>query len=115
MTETQTNWLEEESKKLTIPTEHEELPSLKLIPNVIAEIEVDFKKPFQEWVSPEEQGKVVKKKIIPVTLNGQRMNWWLNVKNPVYREIITGGKTGQTKFKVLQTGTQKNTKYVLVK
>jgi len=116
MTEQTTiNWLEEESKKLTIPTEYEELPALKLIPNVIAEITIDFSKPFNEWISPEEQGKRTTKKIIPVVVNGNRMNWWLNVKNPVYREVITAGKTGQTVFKVLQTGTQKNTKYVLVK
>jgi hypothetical protein len=116
MTEQQNiNWLEEESKKLTIPTEYEELPSLKLTPNVIADITIDFSKPFQEWVSPEDGGKKVTKKIIPVVVNGQRMNWWLNVKNPVYREIVNAGKSGQTKFKVLQTGTQANTKYVLVK
>ena len=112
--ETQTNWLDEEAKKLTAPTTYEELPSLKLTPNVIAEITVDFSKPFQEWIG-ENQGKKVTKKIIPVQVAGQRLNWWLNVKNPVYREIVNLGKTGTKQFKVLQTGSQQNTKYVLVK
>ena len=112
--ETQTNWLDEESKKFTLQTDYEELPSLKLTPNVIAEITIDFTSPFREWVG-ENAGKQVTKKIIPVQLSGQKMVWWLNVKNPVYREIITAGKNGITKFKVLQTGSQQNTKYVLIK
>jgi len=113
MTEQQT-WLEDEAKQFKNTTEFEELPSLKLQPNVIAELTIDFSKPFQEWKG--EQGdKTITKKIVPVTLAGQRMNWWLNVKNPIYKEIILAGKNGTTQFKILQTGTQANTKYVCVK
>ena len=112
--ETQTNWLDAEAEQFTNTATYEELPSLKLQPNVIAEITIDFSKPFQEWHG-EQNGKTITKKIVPVTLAGNKMVWWLNVKNPVYREIIQAGKTGQTLFKVLQTGTQANTKYVLVK
>lgn len=107
-------WLDEEAKTFTAQATYEELPSLKLTPNVIAEITIDFSKPFQEWVG-ENNGKTVTKKIIPIVLAGTKMVWWLNIKNPVYREIITSGKAGTTAFKVLQTGTQANTKYVLVK
>lgn len=114
MTQQNLNWLEEENQKLAKQVEYEETPSLKMIPNVIADIEIDFSNPFKEWVS-ENQGKKITKKIIPVTLQGQKLVWWLNVKNPVYKEIIQAGKSGQTKFKILQTGTQQNTKYVLVK
>jgi hypothetical protein len=112
----QANWLNVEADKLTQPTQYEELPSLKLQPNVVTEFEIDFSKPFRDFMEKDEKGVVLKiTKIIPVTYNGNRMNFWLNVKNPVYREIITNGKTGQTKFKVLRTGSQQNTKYVLVK
>jgi hypothetical protein len=114
MTEQQTNWLEEESKQFTSTATYEELPSLKLQPNVIADLTIDFSKPFQVWTG-ENNGKTVTKKIIPVVLAGQRMVWWLNTKNPIYKEIITAGKNGVTQFKVLQTGTQQSTKYVLVK
>ena len=107
-------WLNEEMKQFTEQRTYEELPSLKLVPNVVTEIEVDFSKPFEKWVG-ETQGKSVTKKIIPILLNGNKMNWWLNVKNPVYSEIVKLGSQGQTKFKVLQTGSQANTKYVLVK
>lgn len=112
--ETQT-WLNEEAEKLKSPTDYESLPSLKLTPNVIAEITIEFSKPFQEWRGVDTKGKNVVKKIIPVTVNGTRMNWWLNVANPIYRELILAAKAGATSFKVLQTGTQASTKYVLVK
>lgn len=110
----ETTWLEEEAKQFSNNTTYEELPSLKLQPNVITEITIDFSKPFQDWKG-EQNGKTITKKIIPVTLSGTKMVWWLNVKNPVYKDIIQAGKLGQTQFKVLQTGTQANTKYVLVK
>src|SRR5690554_1424042 len=113
--ETQKTWLEEEEAKLAKPKNYEELPSLKLTPNVIAELEIDFSKPFEEWKGESQNGKPVTKKILPVIVSGTRMNWWLNIQNPVYPEIIRAGRTGQTKFKILQTGTAQNTKYVLVK
>jgi hypothetical protein len=107
-------WLGEEVKQLTEHKDYEELPSLKLIPNVITEITIDFSKPFEKWIG-DNNGKPVTKKIVPVLLNGNKMNWWLNIKNPVYADVIKLGSQGQTIFKVLQTGTQANTKYVLVK
>ena len=110
---TETNWREEEAKNLTSNTSYEQLLALKLQPNVVTEITVDFSKPFEKWQGQDTKGNIVTKKIIPVTVGGIRMNWWLNVKNPIYAEIIKA--VGQTTFKVLQTGTQANTKYVLVK
>ena len=107
------NWLKQEAAGLT-HAEYEELPSLKLTPNVITEMDVDFSKSFEKWTG-ESNGKTITKKILPVSVNGTRMNWWLNVKNPVYSEIVKGGLSGQKHFKVLQTGVQANTKYVLVK
>lgn len=114
MTEQQNTWLDDEAKKFTSNTTYEELPSLKLQPNVVAELEIDFSKPFEQWVG-ENNGKPVTKKIIPVKFAGTRMVWWLNVKNPIYKEIINLGRNNQNKIKVLQTGSQASTKYVLVK
>ena len=110
---TETNWREEEAKQLSTHTTFEELPNLKLQPNVVTEITIDFSKPFEKWTGNDAKGNPVTKKIIPCSVNGTRMNFWLNVKNPLYAEIIKAN--GQTTFKVLQTGTQANTKYVLVK
>lgn len=109
---TNTDWLAEEEKTFkNTDTTFEQLPSLKLVPNVITEFDIDFSKPFQKW--SDETNKTMKA-IIPVTVNGQKMNWWLNTKNPVYAEVIRAGKVGKTHFKILQTGTLKNTKYTLV-
>lgn len=107
-------WLDDEAKQIQTKTDYEDLPSLKLTPNVVTEIVVDFSKPFEKWTG-EANNKTITKKIIPVTVAGTRMNWWLNIKNPVYAEIVKQGQQGQNVFKVLQTGTQANTKYVLVK
>jgi len=110
-TETQkTNWLEDEAKTLKESAfDGERKPSLKLEENKLTTITVDFSEPFQKW----SDGEVVKK-IIPVKVGEVDLVWWLNVKNPVYGEIIKKGQEGQTVFKILQTGTQDKTKYNLV-
>lgn len=115
MTEQITNWLDTEAEQLTKHADYEKLPSLKLTPNVVTDIIVDSSVPFQEWSGEDSKGKPIKKKIIPVTVAGQKMNFWLNVKNPLYAEIVNSARAGQKSLKILQTGTQQNTKYVLVK
>jgi hypothetical protein len=117
MTEQPQNWLEIEAATLAKQqhSTYEELPSLKLTENVIAEFDIDFSKEFPSWQGEDGKGKLITKKIIPVIVNGTRMNWWLNVKNPAYKEVITAGKAGQTHFKIMQTGKQDKTKYVLIK
>lgn len=106
-------WLEEEIKATQSGTSSnfEKLPSLKLLPNKITEITVDFSQPFAKWAD-----KIHKqtKAIVPVTSNGTKMNFWLNVKNPLYAQICNAGKAGKTTFKILQTGSQAETKYNLV-
>ena len=115
MTNEQTDWLAEEAKLFAQNKDYEKLPSLKLTPNVVTEFVVDVSKPFQKWDGEDAKGQVIVKKIIPITVAGVKMNFWLNVRNPLYAEIISLCSQGQTTFKVLQTGTQQNTKYVLVK
>ena len=116
-TQTETNdWLTAEEATLSTNTGQtfEQLPSLKLMPNVITEMDIDASKPFQKWTDDSNVKKVTKA-IIPVTVNGSKQVWWLNTKNPIYSEIIRALKNGQTHFKILQTGTQAQTKYVMVK
>ncbi|NCD05882.1 MAG: hypothetical protein EOL97_07160 [Spirochaetia bacterium] len=110
------NWLQDEIDKIkeNSTTEYENIPSLKLQENVITEITIDFSKPFEKWTG-EQNGKTITKKIIPCTVNGVRMNWWLNVQNPIYSEILKLGNLGITNVKILQTGNQGNTKYLIVK
>ena len=110
---TNTDWLakEEETFKNT-NTNFQELPSLKLVKDTIVEFDIDFSNPFQKWDDDENK---TTKAIIPITQNGVKMNFWLNIKNPLYADIIRAGRSGQTHFKVLQTGTAKQTKYTLVK
>jgi hypothetical protein len=110
-----TDWLQQELNSQPKSQDYEELPSLKLTPNVITELVVDFSVPFTSWSGTDAKNNPITKKIIPVTVNGVRMNFWLNVKNPLYKDILSLGVAGVSTIKVLQTGTQANTKYVLVK
>lgn len=113
MTDTQTNWLDQEIADMEInsTSTFEKLPSLKLTPNKVVEIEVDFSKPFQKWADRIHKST---KAIIPITSAGTKMNFWLNVKNPLYAQLCSAGKKGTTKFKIIQTGTAQDTKYNLV-
>jgi len=111
-TEENKNWLIkelEEVKETSFDVERK--PALKLEENKICNMIIDFSQPFEKWNDNENKSV---KKIIPVHVGGVDLVWWLNVKNPIYHQIIELGAKGQTEFKVLQTGSQKNTKYTLV-
>ena len=108
------NWLNEEIEETkTQAFDGERKPAFKLEEGKIFEIDIDFSKPFDKWVDPNDNTSI--KKILPVKYKGEDKVWWLNVKNPIYQQILLAGKQGQTKFKVTQTGTGKNTKYSLLK
>lgn len=111
-TEEQKNWLTEELEQVKETSfDGERKPALKLEENKIVEMTIDFSQPFEKWTDTE-NGSL--KKIIPVCVGEVDLVWWLNVKNPIYHQVIEKGAVGQTVFKVLQTGSQKNTKYTLV-
>ena len=48
-------------------------------------------------------------------VDGIKKNFWLNTKNPLYRELLAEGKAGNNKVQIIQIGTQADTKYQLVK
>jgi len=107
------NWLEQESSQINVHDDYDELPSLQFVENKIITFEVDFSEPFIKWTG--KQGtKDVMKAIIPVTEKGEKKNLWLNVKNPLYGEIVKLGIKGQKIFKVMQSGNQAETKYNIV-
>jgi len=106
------NWLEQEvEENKSNAFDGEKLPALELKENVVVNITVDFSEPFDKW--KDEENKTIKA-IIPVEVKGEKLVWWLNVKNPMYGQIIQKGLQGENVFKVMQTGTQKNTRYNFV-
>ena len=106
------NWLTEELKELEQNSfEGQALPALKLEEGKITVFEVDFSKPFDKWTDP----KGVVKKILPVIHNGEKKVFWVNTRNPKYREIIDEGTKGVTLFKVFRTGQKQDTRYNLIK
>jgi hypothetical protein len=114
--ETETkNWAEKEAEEYTSHFDGEKLPALKLIENEITEISIDTSKPFDKWVNQEDS---TVKKIIPCMVAGNQYVWWLNVKNPLYSEIITKVALSYPEplvIKILQTGAKQSTRYTIVK
>ncbi len=106
------DWLKDELENTNTMGDFDKLPSLQFVENQTVEFSISHEDiPFKTWNDPVNK---VLKKIIPVTHEDIKKNLWLNVKNPLYKEILEKLNKGITHFKVLQTGTQSNTKYVLV-
>lgn len=112
MEQTNLSWLQQEEQQLQQnTTAYEKLESLQLKDGTMVTFTVDASKKFEEW--KDDKGTI--KKIIPVLHKGVRKNFWLNVKNPLYRELISLLVKGELDFTVATTGTQKDTVYKLVK
>ena len=106
------DWLNKELEDLSSEkAKIDRKPALKLEENKIYEMEIDFSKPWDKWTNPED-GNV--KKILPVKYGGVDSVWFLNVKNPCYRQILELGAKGQRKFKIIRVGAAKATRYNLV-
>lgn len=105
------NWLLKEAEEVSTSNSKERLEILKIEENKLYDLTVDFSKPFNKWVDPQ---TATVKKIIPVVHEGKQKVWFLNVKNPVYSEIIHLGLKGLFRFKITRTGKFKNTKYTLM-
>ena len=106
-------WIDEELST-TQQSGTEKLPGMKFQESILTEIEIDASRPFQKYTTQGDKGQIIKA-IIPVTHEGVKKLWWLNTRNPIYHEMLEQVKLGQTRFKILQTGSQQNTKYVLVR
>lgn len=107
------DWLKEEAEQINVHDDYDELPSIQFEENKITTFEVDFSNPFNKW-SGKQGNKEVMKAIIPVTEKGEKKNLWLNVKNPLYGDIVKRGTNGQTTFKVMQVGNKADTKYNII-
>ena len=106
------NWLKDELAKMKEQAPTADYPeALEFPEGKITTFTVDFSKEFVKW-----QGDDVVKKIIPVTdVSGTPKVIWLNVRNPLYKQILEAGEKGQKLFKVLRTGEKKATRYAIIK
>jgi len=108
------NWLsiEQAEIKQNINIIGDRKEALKIGDKQMVEVDIDFSKPFEKWIDPNNSKTI--RKIIPVKHDGKDMNFWLNPANPIYREILESGQKGQTHFKIMRTGIAKATRYVIV-
>ena len=107
-------WLNEEIKELEETQKEftgERLPYMKFEEKKIADVEIDITKPFTEWI---DTIKGTKKAIIELTHQDTKKVWFLNKRNPIYRTILKGIQAGNNKFKILQIGSQADTKYEVI-
>jgi hypothetical protein len=109
------NWLTHELARIAVEqpeTVFDRRPALKIEENKLVELEIDFSK---EWAKWEDQSNGVTKRIIPVKHEGAEKVFFLNTRNPLYKELLILGNSGVKSFKIMRTGQAKGTKYILVK
>jgi len=116
------DWFDVEMKNLesNAGVSFERLPSIsgKLEENKVNVVVIDASKPFEKWTDSSKQPVKVKA-VIPCVFKGERCNWWLNTKNPVYKDVVHACRDAKDKasviVKVMQTGSKENTKYIFIK
>ena len=116
-----TNWLEQEEKSIKTPMgDFEKLPAINTLfaENKIVKFYVNATAPFRKW-DDEKNDKI--KAIIPVLTKetNERMVFFLNISNPLYKDIVHVCREATDKskvyFAVIQTGTKQTTQYKIVK
>ena len=111
-------WIKEELAEMQQSFDGVALESFKPRENTQETVQVDISEPWRKWIHPEDG---IVKKIIPVVHEETEKNWWVNVKNPIYKKVLEKAdeaqKAGQKNviIKILRTGQMKNTRYVLIK
>jgi hypothetical protein len=108
------NWLQKELAEIqsTQVFDGEKKPALQFEESKITEFDIDISEEWTKWY--DEENKTTKK-IIPCKRGEVECVWWLNVRNPIYREVVEACASGETHFKIMQTGKGKSTKYAIVK
>ena len=105
------DWVKQELETTKPNQTYDKIPALKLEDGTITSFEVLTEIPPGIYTS--EEGTI--KRILAIMHKGERKNLWLNVKNPLYRDILMQLDSGNKKFTVSTTGKQKETRYTLVK
>ena len=114
------NWCSAELGELGVQEEivFEKRPALKFKPNTVTEVLIDFSAEWAKYQTTNMKQEPVFKAIIPCVCEKVEYFWWLNKRNPIYRELLKIGESNigkQVSVRILQTGSQATTKYVLVK
>lgn len=115
MTQQDMTWINEEVEQIGERKTYEKKPALKLEENKPVTVEVDLSVKPEKYTTDDRKGGKVTKVIIPVKVNGESFVWWLNVKNPIWKELLDAAKKGIFVHKIMQTGSAQNTKYIILK
>ena len=102
-------------KEIETATATKGLATMKFEEGKSITVILDASEPWEEYTQADDTGKEVTKRIIPVMHDGERKNWWLNIKNPIYKEVCEQCLNGNRTVKVFRTGKNNDTRYNLVK
>lgn len=102
-------------KEIETAAANKGLPTMKFEEGKPITVIIDAANPWDERTQEDDSGKEVTKRIIPVMHDGERKNWWLNIKNPIYKEVCEQCLNGNRTVKVFRTGQNNDTRYTLVK
>ena len=118
--QTNNTWIEKEKEELE-SNQRTKLPTMKFAEDTPTKISVDISEPWGIYDEIDKEKNItVVKKIIPVMHNGELKNWWLNTRNPLYKEIVERAakatKEGKISFDVsiFRTGQMRNTRYRII-
>lgn len=114
----QINWQDIELSELGQNTgkTFDKLPAMKFEENKPTTIGIDFKTKFETYTQQNDKGVTVTKAIIPVVHENTKKTFWLNKKNPIYRQLLELGKNSDfITVNIMQTGKGAETKYLLLK
>lgn len=110
-----TDWMAKELESNTkAKFQGDRNPPVKFQEGVVKSLTIDFSEPFREYRT-EKNGKPLVKAIIEVLEGGEKKVFWLNKNNPLYREILEAGRSGQRVFRIVQSGKEASTRYMLLK
>ncbi len=105
-------WLNNELAELDKDRKQEPLdPILQIPENKLVELEIDFSKEFGKYNDTENN---TVKKLVTCTYEGKKHVWFLNTKNPMYRQLLKLGVEGKNKVRIIRTGTAAQTRYNIV-
>ena len=106
----ETTWEQELAKPKSQSENFDQTGAMKLESGKTTKFTLDLSRTIKEWTA--DDGTI--KKIIPVTFKGEPKVLFVNVKNPLYSQLLERVKAGKLEVSVSTTGSAKQTRYSIM-
>ena len=101
---------EAERLKSETPIYDDDKEIMQLEDGKITSFVIEVKEDWKKYVGDDGGTR----KIVTVIHDHKEKIWFLNTRNPLYKEIVLKLKEGTRSFKIMRTGKRKDTRYTLV-